>query len=167
MQCQVCNNNEATIHLTEISGNVRTEMHLCEYCASQQGVAVAKTQIPLNELLSGLLASVPGEDVLADSKEQKLKCPRCGFSIEQLRTEALLGCPYDYEIFEKTLAPLIQKAHDGKVQHCGKVPSRSPKDARKQIELLNLKRQLEDAVRGEDYERAARLRDKIAEQEKV
>ena len=34
MQCQICNKNDATIHLTEIADGVRTEMHICEQCGS-------------------------------------------------------------------------------------------------------------------------------------
>ena len=55
MQCQSCKQHMATIHLTEISDGQRTEAHLCEQCAHRQGLAV-KNQIPLNELLSTLLA---------------------------------------------------------------------------------------------------------------
>ena len=75
--------------------------------------------------------------------------------------EAVLGCPYDYEVFEKSLSPLIGKAHNGKTTHCGKIPSKTPKDTKKQIKLLSLRQQLETAVRAEDYELAAKLRDKI------
>ena len=52
MQCQICHKNGATIHLTEITGGQRTEMHICEQCAAEQGIAV-KSHIPINELLSG------------------------------------------------------------------------------------------------------------------
>jgi protein arginine kinase activator len=166
MQCQICNNNEATIHLTEISGSVRTELHLCEYCAAQQGIAVAKSSIPINELLSGLLAAAPQSEESSGVSEKELTCPRCGFTLDQLRNEALMGCPYDYEVFEKFLMPLIENTHNGKSIHCGKVPSKAPKDTKKQIELLTLKEQLRLAVGSEDYELAAKLRDKIADWEK-
>ncbi len=56
---------------------------------------------------------------------------------------------------------LIEKAHDGKTAHCGKIPLKTPKDTKKQMELLNLRQQLEAAVQSEDYELAAELRDKI------
>jgi protein arginine kinase activator len=167
MQCQICNNNEATIHLTEISGGVRSEMHLCEYCAAQQGIAVAKSQIPINELLSGLLAAAPQSEGADALTEKELKCPKCGFTLDQLRNDALMGCPYDYQLFEKSLLPLIENTHDGKSVHCGKVPSKAPKDTKKQIELLTLKEQLRQAVGSEDYELAAKLRDKIADWEKT
>ena len=152
MQCQSCQKNEATVHLTEINDGVRTEMHLCEQCAQEEGVAV-KSQIPLNELLSSLLAAQPGDTDISG--------PNCGFTLDRFRKEALLGCPHDYEIFEKSLLPLIEKAHDGKTSHCGKVPSKTPVDSRKQIEIMALRQQLEIAVKNEDYELAAELRDKI------
>ncbi len=159
MQCENCKKNEATIHLTEITEGLRSEMHLCELCAQEQGIAV-KSQIPLNELLGGLLAAQPADDELFGDSE-KPACPQCGFTLEQFRKEGLLGCPYDYEAFERTLLPLIEKAHDGRTTHCGKVPSKTPANAKKQIELMTLHQQLEVAVRKEDYELAAKLRDKI------
>ena len=164
MQCQICKKNEATIHLTEITDGERTEIHICEHCAAEQGIAV-KSQIPLNELLAGLLSVQPTDDEMFGLSEQKLSCPHCGFTLEQFRKEAVLGCPYDYEVFQKQLAPLIEKAHDGKTVHCGKVPSKTPQDTKKQIELTALRQQLEDAVQSEDYELAAKLRDKIKDSE--
>ena len=160
MQCQICKDREATIHLTEITGGVRTEMHICEHCAMEQGIAV-KSHMPVNELLSELLASAPADEELFDLTDKKTSCEYCGFTLEQFRKEAVLGCPHDYEVFEKSLLPLIAKAHDGKTTHRGKVPSRTPKDAKKQAELLNLRQRLETAVQAEDYESAAKLRDKI------
>ena len=68
MQCQICNKSEATIHLTEIADGVRTEMHICEHCAAEQGIAV-KSQMPINELLSSLLASQPSDE---DRKSTRL-----------------------------------------------------------------------------------------------
>lgn len=162
MQCQVCQKSEATIHLTEITDGVRTEMHVCERCALEQGIAI-KSQVPLNELLSGLLAAQPADEELFGDSEQKLSCPRCGFTLEQFRKAGLLGCPYDYEVFEKALLPLIERAHNNKTTHCGKVPSKTSTDTKKQIQLLTLREKLEAAVRSEDYEKAAELRDKIDE----
>jgi protein arginine kinase activator len=164
MRCQVCKKNTATIHLTEINEGERTEMHLCERCAVEQGIA-AKSHIPLNELLSSLLSVQPADDELFGQPQQNLSCPHCGFTLEQFRRKPLLGCPYDYEIFEKALLPIIEKAHDGKTVHCGKVPSKTPKGTKNHIELVNLRQQLQTAVQNEDYELAAKLRDKIKKHE--
>ena len=164
MQCENCHKNTATIHLTEIIDGQRSEMHLCEYCASEEGIVV-KSQIPINELLSSLLASQPSADDLAGVAEKEVACPQCGFTLEQFRRESVLGCPYDYQVFEKLLLGLIRKAHGGQTVHCGKVPSKTPKAARKEIELAGLRQQLDAAVQEEDYERAAELRDEINQTE--
>jgi protein arginine kinase activator len=160
MQCQVCKKKEATIHLTEIIDGVRSEMHLCEQCAQEEGITV-KSQLSINELLSGLLATQPSDDELFGDTGQELACPHCGFTLAQFTKEAVLGCPYDYDVFEKSLLPLIEKAHDGKTVHRGKVPSKMPKDTKKQIKLTALRQQLDAAVQSEDYELAAKLRDEI------
>lgn len=165
MLCQICNKNDATIHLTEITDGSRAEMHVCEHCAAEQDISV-KTHIPINELLSNLLAVQPSDDEFSDPSELQLACPNCGFTLDQFRKEGMLGCAYDYEVFEKLLSPLIEKAHNGKTAHCGKVPSRTPKDTKSRMKLLTLRQQLEDAVLKEDYELAAKLRDEIEQNEK-
>jgi len=165
MECQICHKNAATIHLTEINEGVRTEMHVCELCATEQGIVV-KSQIPLNELLSNLLAAQSSEDESFEDVAARKRCPHCGFTLDQFRKETILGCPYDYEVFEDSLLPLIKKAHNGQTIHRGKVPAKTPAKTKKQMELMTLRQQLEAAVQSEDYELAARLRDKIKDSEK-
>jgi protein arginine kinase activator len=165
MYCQNCQKKEATIHLTEITDGLRTETHLCEHCAQEEGIAV-KSQLSINELLSSLLASQPSDDETFGGTKQDVSCPNCGSTLAKFTKDAVLGCPYDYEVFEKSLAPLIKKAHNGKKTHCGKVPSKTSTGTKKQMELMKLRRKLETAVQNEDYELAAELRDKINQQEK-
>jgi protein arginine kinase activator len=164
MYCQICQKNEATIHLTEITDGVRCETHLCERCAQEEGITV-KSQMPINELLSSLLATQPSDDEIFGDSDNEPVCPHCGFTLAQFTKEAALGCPYDYEVFEKSLLPLIEKAQNGKTTHCGKMPSKTPKDTKKQIGLMTLRQKLEAAVRSEDYELAAKLRDQIKQLE--
>jgi len=160
MQCQICNKRSATIHLTEITDGVRTEMHICEHCAAEQGVAT-HSQMSINELLGNLLAVQPSDDELFGPAEDAAVCPNCGFDLARLRKEGTLGCPHDYEVLQDTLLPLIERAHNGATRHCGKVPSKIPRDTRKLVKIADLRRQLEAAVRSEDYELAARLRDQM------
>jgi protein arginine kinase activator len=161
MQCQLCNKRTATIHLTEITDGVRSEMHICEQCAAEQGIA-SQSQMSINELLGQLLAAQPSDDeIFGQAGEQEAACPSCGFTLARFRKEGMLGCPHDYEVFEAALLPLIERAHNGGTRHCGKVPSRTPSASRKLLQLSHLRQQLEEAVRQEDYERAAGLRDQI------
>lgn len=160
MLCQSCNERTATIHLTEISEGMRMETHLCEACAQKQGLAV-KSQIPLNELLSTLLAaqseSQTGQTPAETSAD--IRCPACGMTLKKFIQKSQLGCPNDYKVFNEPLKRIIQKAQNGAVQHRGKVPASAPVDTRDQIKLMSLRQQLEEAVKNEDYETAAKLRD--------
>jgi len=164
MQCQICNKRTATIHLTEINDGVRSEMHVCEQCAAEQGIA-AQSQMSINELLSHLLAVQPSDEEIFGPSDRDLVCPNCGFTLDRLRKEGTLGCPMDYKVFEQALLPLIERAHGGKTAHSGKVPTKIPKDTRRFVEISQLRQQLEDAVRNEDYEQAAKLRDKLKQME--
>ena len=163
MQCQKCNQHSATIHLTEIQNGQRHEMHLCPACAEQEGLTV-KNQVPLNELLSSLLAAQSGsadQDSPTTDPSEHLSCDSCGMTFDQFKQKALLGCENDYKAFEKPLRVILDKAHNGNTEHTGKVPSAAPEDQQLQVRLTEMRRQLEQAVRDEDYELAAELRDKI------
>jgi protein arginine kinase activator len=164
MQCQRCKEQTATIHLTEINNGQRQETHLCEICADHEGLAI-KSQIPLNELLSTLLASQssgkekPATEAAAAADEKS--CPSCGMTMQEFQKGRLLGCANDYEVFGDTLDPIIEKNQGGNTVHKGKVPHNAPEDSKKQIEIMNLRRELEEAVENEDYENAAKIRDRI------
>lgn len=167
MLCQVCKERTATIHLTEITNGQRAETHLCQECAHQQGLAV-KAQIPLNELLNTLLSVQPQAEPgsgAAESELQDKKCPECGMTLKRFSKESLLGCPHDYKQFEEQLLPLIERSHNGKSWHSGKVPTHTSDEEKKDILLRQLRRDLDTAVKSEDYEAAARLRDEIKQHE--
>ena len=167
MQCEICKNKAATVHLTEIVDGARTESHLCQACAEKEGISI-KSQLSLNELLSSLIAAHQQTDG-QDTGEIQKSCPICGITMDMFRKQAVLGCPNDYEVFGKTLEQLIEKAHDGNCVHKGKVPANvSPQEVSniagntdKADEKEELKRRLEEAVTSEKYELAAKLRDQL------
>jgi len=164
MLCEACKERTATIHLTEVSNGQRSETHLCQQCARQKGLVIS-SQVPFNELLNTLL-STQADKTTGDSEGKSAPgsdraCPVCGMTLRRFAKEPLLGCPHDYTEFQPELMPLIEKSHNGKSHHYGKVPSRAHEQDRSRIELAKLRRQLEQAVKNEDYETAAKLRDQI------
>ncbi len=160
MLCQRCNKNEATIHITDISNGEHQENHLCEQCAETEG-AVIKTPTTINQLLSSFIMAHTGVAELAE-----LSCPECGLSFLEFRQHGLLGCPNDYEVFEKPLEGLLTRVHGQETHHVGKVPARGGAQQKKNMQLLRLRRELTKAVESEEYEEAAQLRDKIKEFDK-
>lgn len=153
MKCQKCH-NAAILHITEIlNENEFEEWHLCEQCANKylyevqhkQGKGISTGPVSENEE-GGLLP--------------QHECPMCGLNFVDFRNTGRLGCPRDYEEFRAELLPLLENIH-GETKHCGKTPSRLPQSKQTQAELMQLRNRLKEAVSLEDYEEAARIRDRI------
>lgn len=157
--CEKCKKAQATFHLTNIDpSGAKFERHLCEKCAVDDGlIQIQKPTENFTELLEGFLShGKAGAAAAAD-----LVCDECGISYVEFRNQGLLGCPHDYDLFKAPLARLIERAHDGAKHHTGKAPRSATKARPAQADLRQLKRQLEEAVAAEDYERAVALRDRI------
>lgn len=156
MKCQCCGENEATIHLTDITDEGKVEKHLCDECARQEeGASVQK--VSLANFLHHLLQQKVAQEMPGGGD---VSCPTCGMSYIEFRSSSRLGCPNDYEVFKEGLMPLLERIQEG-TRHCGKAPSRAGQDVHRQNELIRVRRELERAVQREDYETAAELRDRI------
>jgi protein arginine kinase activator len=154
--CENCKKRQATIHLTEIINSNKKEVHLCEQCAEKQGVV--KQQMSIADFLAGLAAG--GAHPAAKHKLPDIRCPSCGLSLADFQSGGRFGCADDYTVFRERIMPLIEKIHDS-TQHVGKTPARAGGDVAHEKELRQLQSELKRAVDREEYEEAARLRDKI------
>jgi protein arginine kinase activator len=152
-KCQKCQ-NPATLHITEILGETQyEELHLCEQCANKY------LYEPQGKIAAGKAALEAGRDP-EDSLFNQHECPSCGIKFVEFRNTGRLGCPHDHQAFREELLPLLENIH-GEVRHCGKVPRRMPQSKEMESELTQLRNRLKQAVTKEDYEEAAKLRDKI------
>jgi protein arginine kinase activator len=149
----------ATVHLTEIVGGKKKELHLCQACAEKKEV------LKQQENLSAILQTVIGQHVGAPADElSRLNCPACGIKYMEFKAAGRLGCPHDYSVFRSALLPLLERIHRS-VRHCGKVPANAGRHTAVQDELRELRQSLRRAVEAEAYEEAARLRDAIKQKE--
>jgi len=148
--------NEATVHEVVIRNGHKAERHLCEQHAQTEGVVNAP-HTPINELLTKFVMTQAG----AQPPEAPMACPTCGLTWNMFREKGLLGCPDCYDAFDEQLTPLLSRAHEGATHHVGKSPSRAGLSAGLHRELSALRRELDDAIRAEEYERAASIRDRI------
>ena len=73
-----------------------------------------------------------------------------------------MAVPWTILYLKKGLLPLIERMH-GSSQHVGKVPANAGAEIVKKNELIQLRKELNEAVERENYEKAAELRDKIYE----
>ena len=155
MICELCQLTKATVHITDTVPQKR-ERHLCDECAEKEGVIVKHHQHTTNEILQQFIKH---KTVVGHGEE--LACPKCGMTFREFQTKGQLGCPYDYAAFASVLMPLIERAHEGRTQHVGKVPVTAEDTVRRQTGLMRLRNELQDAIEQENYERAARVRDEI------
>jgi protein arginine kinase activator len=155
MKCQKCT-KAATLHITEVLADDQyEELHLCEECAQ-------KYLYEPQPKGSGTKSHEPSHTEEADDagSGQSPECPLCGIKFVEFRNSGRLGCPHDYQEFRNELTPLLENIH-GETKHCGKTPRRLPQNKETQSELMQLRKQLHQAVLKEAYEDAARLRDRI------
>jgi protein arginine kinase activator len=166
MLCEECKVNKATVHITKIVNNQKTQMHLCEECAKQKNVGFSigvnpfgenEPGISLGQLLSSFFEK-PEQGIIDKSRE--LKCDRCEQTFPRFTQTGRFGCSHCYDAFKGQLDPMLRRIH-GKTHHVGKVPQRSGNQIRLRNEIARLKRELQEAINAEEYERAAVLRDRI------
>jgi len=166
MLCQRCKKNEASIHLSEIIKDMKSEIHLCESCANEVG---------LNAKISNFSMSIPemlpvlDVDEISDYKNDKF-CENCGSSFIDYKKDGKLGCPECYNNMYELITPVIT-GHHGEKRHIGKSPVYNKNTYSVDADLMNskvnderaadLQTQLDSAVENERYEEAAILRDRI------
>ncbi len=166
MFCEKCKKNEATIHLSEVIKDMKSEVHLCEGCAREVGLntKISNFSLSLPEMLTFL-----NVDEVADYKNEKI-CSLCGSDFFYYKRDGRLGCPECYNNLAEFIEPVLTGYH-GDNRHIGKFPVHNGEaDSTKKSHMMNnhfsdnitdYKAQLDIAVNEERYEEAAILRDKI------
>jgi protein arginine kinase activator len=164
MKCEVSNcENEATVHLTEIREGKKHEMHLCERCAAEKGLP-GKSHFSISDLLAGIASQAQQQAQKPSKRGKEAACPVCTTTLTQFQSSGRFGCPECYTTFKDDVLGLVEKIHDA-AQHVGKVPKRVSSEISLQKDLRQLQLDLKRAVRKEDYEKAAAIRDQIRQME--
>ncbi len=76
MDCEECKKRPATVHLTKIINNQKSELHLCEQCAKGKGEMYQG--FSFQDLLSGLL----NYDNHKQDADQQVQCGTCGMTYQ-------------------------------------------------------------------------------------
>jgi len=161
MVCGECGKNPSTMHFTKIVNGKVTEMHLCEECSKKHKEFDIDASFSIHNFLTGLLDNAQDGSMKVDYIKGTT-CNRCGTSYGKFRQTGRFGCSECHTSFKEKLAPLFKRIH-GHDTHVGKVPKRAGGVIRIRKEIDRLKIQLNTAVRNEEFEKAASLRDEIKE----
>lgn len=153
MQCELCKQNEAVVHLKHAyKGEVR-EVHLCSECAEKKGFIAKLSPASLTDFLFGMEAQRK-----AEPHSPEPTCPDCHMRRSDFRKTSRFGCATCYQTFSDDLLPLIDEFQKGR-RHFGKVPARE----KSAVEMAILQKKLDDAVAKQQFEEAAEIRDAIQE----
>ena len=145
MKCQNCGIHEATIKYMQMINGEKDEMLLCEKCAEDMKIDM---NFDMHFGFDNVFASLFGAEPMVKPVElsDELKCDTCGMRYD------------DFAIH-------------GNNRHVENTHTPAPKFVRKKQsnvkeQIEELKQQIEECIKTEDYEQAAILRDKIKSLEK-
>ena len=163
MLCEQCQEKDACVHLTQvIDGHVK-KLHLCDECAAESGFEVEGAS-SVTDILLGM-GGVSNPISSKPETNMERSCPKCHMRKSDFKKSGQFGCPVCYETFLDELHPLLKAMHRGE-RHIGKIPEKEGLRVRVSAELARLRKDLDEAVNEENFEEAARLRDKIRECER-
>lgn len=164
MVCQDCKKREAQVHLTQIVNNEKVTLSLCRECAAARGFhsPLDNVPFPLAEILSGLAKSGPLQN--AEEPLEEITCDKCGLNFDQFTRQGRFGCGDCYAAFRPRLESIMRKIH-GASLHRGRTPEFAKFDDTAEVlpvrEEERLESELKKAIKAEDFERAAEIRDKL------
>ncbi len=166
MICDVCGENEAIVHVQQIMGGELYEFHMCGECARKKGVSTdqdGNMQFSLSQLLGALV------DDTADSEDTILpitECSNCHTSLKEIQEQETAGCPECYTLFRAQIDEILSEYVET-TTHRGRYPEKLRAYKTILVDKEALKKQLKEAVYREEYETAAKLRDRINEMENL
>lgn len=156
MLCEHCKKRNATTHISEnVNGYVK-EINLCSECASELGYNEMFGGMSINSFL-GSVFPVP-----LQGAEVKRRCPVCKKSLDEIVSSGEAGCAECYKVFGEQLLSPLKRLH-GNLRHIGKKPIRAKKEKTVAEMIAELEEEKAAAIEKQDYETAAKLRDRIAE----
>ena len=155
MLCENCKIREAKITFVEVKDGKKRVLHLCPICAEKLSLGLPEKGASADEL--------PEERAERESPEertQELACPSCGMTFSEFAKKGRFGCAECYFAFGEKVKEIFEEIH-GSALYRGRRYSTD----RKVSELLRREKELEEAlekaVREENFEEAARIRDEL------
>lgn len=160
MLCQLCEKRQATTHIKTILNGELKEYNLCPECANKMGYGsfFGGFGFDFDKLFGSFMESV------GTGKNTK-RCQCCGSSFEDIAKSGKVGCAGCYDVFSEELFPSIQRIH-GRTCHTGKLARSAGTEIKIKNEIIKLKNELNEAIKAQEFEKAAELRDSIRELEK-
>ncbi|TDX49319.1 UvrB/UvrC motif-containing protein [Orenia marismortui] len=159
MLCENCQELDAKVHVSKIVNGKKEEIYLCEECAQINNNLDLGLDFSFNNLLTGLLNNQFHPHKI-NFTDKQISCDFCGLSYDKFTKRGRLGCNKCYSSFEEKIDKVLQRIH-GTNEHTGKIPKRSGEKVKIIRQIEKLKKQIDQAVEKEEFEKAAEIRDEI------
>lgn len=180
MLCEKCNKKEATFYYHENNNGKKKTYRLCADCAAElEKCGEIETVNPdkifdslggffedfasplksMNKLFSDFFG---GSSLLEEASRptEDKKCPTCGMTLKEFAETGMAGCPDCYTAFAKELEPTIMGVQ-GSRAHIGRAPAGMRERIDQKHRIDELEKERKEAVKAENYERAAEIRDEL------
>jgi len=166
MLCDRCHKREACVHIQEVRADGKRSLNLCAVCALEQYSDKDRKLQDFLGVLTALSRQLGAVDQEPAATLPELTCSKCGKPLSELKKDWLLGCDNCVSAFREQLREhLVQQQHlnlSCGVNNALNQPIGGPGRAQASSASLScLRRDLQLAVQREEYEEAARLRDRI------
>ena len=158
MECQKCHQRSANVQITQFINGQKHEFFLCDECAQGAHISVDLPQLPLSQIKN--LLGFLGQNYASEQQNADLVCSNCMTPYRKIYDNGHVGCSECYKQFRNQIEGVLQRIQ-GVSSHRGKIPQRLGDSYQVKRDLEELKLQLFEAVKHEEYEKAAELRDKI------
>ena len=164
MLCDLCREKEAAIFLEQRGPSGLKKISLCADCAASRGISAP--QVTSGKQNVAAVFQEVFEKKIRNSPDFKNLCPGCGTSLGDIKLTGKAGCPECYAVFSEEIKKSLFE-HGIKGNYTGTLPLRV-KDFRNALtDRADLQAKLEQAVREENYEKAAVYRDFLRALEKT
>jgi protein arginine kinase activator len=159
MICSKCKKAVATVCISQVVNGQKVDIYLCQKCANESAVAGLKAALGFVDIFPGHFMFGGEGDQLIKMKNSET-CHSCGKTFAEIQKDGKIGCAECYGVFRNKLKPIIERVH-GSVSHRGSTPSGMSDAYMTARKIDGLKQSLKEAVKREEYEKAAEIRDCI------
>lgn len=156
MLCQKCNKNEAYVYYNQISNGENIDIYLCEECFREYPKIDFDMYLPFS--IKDIFSNLDHDSI--KRIEDKVRCEKCNSTYKEIKISGKIGCSDCYKVFKDDINKVITSIH-GYKKYVGKVPKKSFRIVNVQNEIKTLKMDLQIAIVNEEFEHAAKIRDKI------
>ena len=163
MTCDNCKKESAVVSIEQIINGKKIEQNLCYTCSLDYDIDPLAAPMMLSHIIKHMffmnssgIKNPFGESI----EDSNIKCENCETTLSEFKRQTKLGCYNCYEAFEKEIMKVFKNIQRS-TSHVGKIPQKSESSIKIVRAIKTLEKEQEEAIKHEEYEQAAILRDRI------